>query len=112
MTLTEAAAETIQRYRCDGSKCLRTADQLINIRQAPDGRRDYVIASGPCGKCGASFHMVYGELGPADLSNHYSIVGVKVARMDSIKCGRGCQSATSLECKCSCGGARHGLASS
>lgn len=106
----DATTTQIERYRCTGSKCLRTAEQLVNMRPAPNGRTDYVIASGPCGKCGAGGHITFGEYGPADLTNTYTVVGVKVTRMPNVRCTRRCMHATNLDCKCSCGGERHGVA--
>lgn len=101
-------AETVRRLRCY-SKCLFRDADLINVRAPHDGRTDYVIADGPCPKCSASGHITFGELGPADLTNTYAVVGVKVTRLSTIRCTARCFTATSLECKCSCGGEQHGI---
>lgn len=96
----------ITRYRCTNNRCLLPRTALINLR--PNGHGDF-IASGPCPKCGAGFHCVYGEYGPADLNNLYAEVGIRVTKMPNVRCTARCANATSVDCKCSCGGARHGI---
>lgn len=103
--------DDLTRFRCY-SKCLLRWSDLINPRWSDnDAKRGvFVTGSGPCPKCAAGGHIVYNEFGPADRVNHYTRVGIKIGRPSTAPCDERCTGATTVECKCSCGGSNHGIA--
>lgn len=110
------ATDVVLRARCDGHdgyrngrKHLVAIDRLVNPTREDRGRHAYLRATGPCPVCGAGGHIIYNELGPADRTAWYLLVGIKVVWMPEKLCNASCRLSASAECKCSCGGGNHGM---
>lgn len=109
--MTTDTTTTIRRLRCGGidRPHLLTADMLINPRPTTHGTAG-LEADGPCPVCGMGWQRgPFGALGPADRAGAYAWVAVKGTRMPTVRCTDRCWSATSVDCKCQCGGEYHGL---
>jgi len=100
----------IQRFRCGANRCLFRATDLINLQPStnPLGRQGMYIGAGACPKCGG-FYRQQSEHGPASVKQTYEPVGLKITLMPNVRCTARCMNATSFDCKCSCGGERHGI---
>lgn len=110
----------IERARCsgwsgfkNGRKHLVDLDRLVNVRiekrWTMKGELVTLYATGPCPVCGLGWLADGQREGPAGRVNHYDSVLVKGTYSPDTKCRAACLDSASAECKCSCGGANHGM---
>lgn len=85
-------------YR-NGRKHLVDIERLGETHVSPRDPRT-IIANIPCPVCG-----MYWDGG----SSTYILVDVAGTKVQSVKCSAACMQSASGECKCSCGGADHGM---